>query len=143
MASVEITAPLSFLSDIPQYRTEKPFYALLRPPTDFNREMDTEDELKRLAGNSNLEFCYKDVPLENIRGREDDFCLERCGFEVVHHASPLADQLMTSAGAIQEYKNETEELLRKRFNAEHVFCFEARVSSTARIPHKRMPLCHC
>ncbi|EFX06319.1 hypothetical protein CMQ_6640 [Grosmannia clavigera kw1407] len=114
MASAKLTALLSFLSDIPRYRTEKPFYELRRPPAGFDYETATEAELESLAKKDNLEFSEQDVPIGNIRGREANFRLETCGFEIVHHASRLTDRLMMSAEAIQAYKNETEELLQKR-----------------------------
>jgi hypothetical protein len=123
----EIVAPLSFLEDLPRYETEKPYYALLRPPVDFDVANATSEQLEALPVTNNLDFCHKTVPLLNIRGRESDFKLEECGFEVKPHTSAFVDNVMTVVDAVSAYQRETESLLQERFNAEHTCCFEARV----------------
>ena len=126
---MEIQASLSFLADHPRYKTEKPFYALLRAPPGFDVESITDEDAEAFRRNNNLDFSYRDVPIQNIRGREDQFHVEQCGFEIMHHSSAMLDRLMKSSEAIEAYKRETEETLKQKFDAEYAFCFEARVSS--------------
>lgn len=128
MTATEIIAPLSFLADLPRYKKEKPFYALLRAPSNSNDRVTTHGDTKAADRNHNLEFDLNQVPLTNIRGLEDEYQLEQCGFEIMNQPTAFGEDLMTSSDAIKGYRIETETILKQRFGAMYVGCFECRVS---------------
>jgi hypothetical protein len=118
---------LTFLADLPLYETEKPFYALLRPAEDFDPN-DLDSNYEPPHPTNNLEYETKhNIPISNLRGIESKFYLEKHGFEVLPHTSRFANDLKTPS-SIDRYKKEVQEMLKQRFDADYVFCFEARVS---------------
>ncbi|TVY78522.1 Aspirochlorine biosynthesis protein N [Lachnellula suecica] len=116
---------LTYLADLPLYKDEKPFYALLRPTEAFLARPPGEDWVPEHPL-SNLEFeVHHNIPVHNLRGQEETFSAQKNGFEVLCHMSSLW-QVLNTPSAIEAYKREVDELLYTKFNAVHTFTFEAR-----------------
>ena len=112
-----VQASIEFLADIPLYEYEKPYLALLPPQEGFD---PNEERMDNLEWETHDQLCIAD-----IRGREDDFKLEECGFQVAHHASQVPH--FADVRDIIAYRKETEALLGSMLGACHVVCYESRV----------------
>lgn len=77
---------------------------------------------------SNIQLECREVIVEDIRGREEDFTLEKYSFEYVNlkHEFPLHDATLRS------YIVTTSFQLKSRFGAEKVICYDSLVGVTFR-----------
>ncbi|KAF2106250.1 hypothetical protein BDV96DRAFT_334977 [Lophiotrema nucula] len=108
----DVTASIEFLADSPRYKTERPY--IYHPGIKDGCSADDP----RLT---NISFASIDVFIPDVRSvpaREQG--LDVAGFEVVEHESNHLDFL--SAKCIEEYQEETENLLREHLQAEAVMC---------------------
>jgi len=117
-------ATLQFLTDIPLYQTEKP-YKLLNFPS-IPPELSTNCQYINRHG----------IRLNSVRGREDQFSVDQCGFQILKHRfrctptrSQFEDRLQRDH-LVQEYLSEVVYLVKKELCADRVFCFDWRVRRT-------------
>ena len=110
-----IQGAIDFLADIELYKFEKPFAALVSPGTQV-----TDDQLNNLQWET-----HNDIVIDDIRGREDQFTLENCGFQLLK--SPARNLSFAVVEDIENYKRETEVVLGNLLGASSVYCWEARV----------------
>jgi len=116
----DVTASVEFLAaDHPRYEREKPYWALLREGQSFGPGIPT----------NNMEFESHDVVIRDMRGREADFQLDDCGFQVVQHEPSTLK--LEDVESCENYQKETEEFLRRHFGAEEVACYGLRVLKIA------------
>ncbi|KAH9904258.1 hypothetical protein F4778DRAFT_770269 [Xylariomycetidae sp. FL2044] len=74
------------------------------------------------AKQTNVEFVNHDICVQDIRGRESEFSLERNGFEILKDESILQLEDFKSEDYIQKiYLPECKEVIRRRYSAEHLF----------------------
>ena len=113
----DIITNMTYLNDLPLYKREKPYLVLLPAKLDSDLEHVKTD---------NLEFeTRRGIRVTDIRGNEDDYRLLTTGFEIMNHASGLSDiQDLTD---IRTYKAETECLLKAKFAADKVVCWDVKV----------------
>ena len=108
---------MTYLSDLSLYKREKPYLVLLPAQVDSDLENVKTD---------NLEFeTRRGIHITDIRGHEEEHGLLISGFEVMHHTSALSD--FQDLADIQTYRTETESLLKAKFDAEKVVCWDVKV----------------
>ncbi|KAK5627027.1 hypothetical protein RRF57_002742 [Xylaria bambusicola] len=112
-----------FLQRAPCYEKEKPYLVLL-PDT-----VDVDPSIPR----HNLLFETHRVNLTDVRGHENEYRIDECGFQYLHHETSVRILLGLQGGGptladVREYKAETEKTLKSFFNAVHVVCYDFRVS---------------
>ena len=115
----DISATLSFLRALPLYHHEKPYNVFLSPEDDVPPESNltnVEDDLRA------------DVVLQDIRESDQDFSLQKHGFQVLCHKSMYSG--LDDPAIIEGYKKETEDLLKRELNAEHVICWGYKVRNS-------------
>ncbi|KAI0521432.1 hypothetical protein F5B22DRAFT_596809 [Xylaria bambusicola] len=108
-----------FLRRSDKWTTEKPFFMYSQPDRDEDPENVT-----------NLEFQTQLLDITDIRGQEDDFKLEECGFKVVHHPPALVD--FTTLEHIREYQKDVQSALATFFDAEHILVWDFKQRKTHR-----------
>lgn len=106
--------PLFYLADLPLYKHTKPVQ--LVPGFAENKE----------PHNVELEAGPKET-INDVRGREHEFTLERNGFQYLHYPTNVKD--FTSKDALEtDYLRECERLLRREVEGvDEVVFFDARV----------------
>lgn len=113
----EITATLEYLARLPLYVTEKPYLLLL------SKEHGLDPDEIRL---NNLEFESHDgILIRDMRTCKEDTKVDRSGFEFCQHTSSILK--FNYPGDIDDYKIETQNLLKARFDASKVVTYEARL----------------
>lgn len=115
-----------FLRNLPEYSKEKPYFVLLPP--------FLEAEVDHSIPRSNLEWERHKVALTDIRGRNDEYLLDRCGFQVLHHTTQISSLVKAeplTKKDVDAYKAETASLLKDVLDTVHVFCYDFRVTSIA------------
>jgi len=114
-------AKVQFLKWTDLYLTEKPFQMFLEIPS------EVEDQRK-----TNLVFEHKDVVIKNIRGREDNFQLDKHGFIVRKFSKGAelpAGQKLDVQTVESFYFPAIEELLRKEVDGvDRIFLLDWRAS---------------
>lgn len=115
----DIVTNMTFLKDSPLYKNEKPYLVLLPASEDFDLKSARRD---------NLEFeSHNGVRVTDIRGREKVFQLMTHGFEIMPNTSKLSN--FRTMEDVQAYKRETEEVLKAKFGAEKVVCWDFKASA--------------
>ncbi|KAH7416712.1 hypothetical protein BKA64DRAFT_273918 [Cadophora sp. MPI-SDFR-AT-0126] len=117
----DIQTSLEYLKDLPLYGLEKPYYCL--QPADDGLDPDE-------GGCHNLEFeIHTNIPIKDIRGYEDEYRLEDCGFEVLSYTSEVPNlesvDEIESPEVIAQYRADTERLLRAKLGACFVRCYDS------------------
>jgi hypothetical protein len=103
----------------------------LKPPADGRRPRRYVEEPPPGEPKSTIESEPHAVRIEDIRGREDQFTLDRNGFALLHAPTAVPD-LRDEAAVATLYKAEVEALLRERLGAARVVMFD----HTIRGPHR-------
>lgn len=116
---VRYTAEVSFLEKSPRYETEKPYLVLLPEGADVDPSIPLH----------NLKFEEKEVSVLDIRDCQSAYHLDECGFEYLPHTTDVTAILgdEPTVDHVNAYKAETEALLRQRFGAVKVVCYELRL----------------
>lgn len=112
-----ITTNVTYLNDIPLYKREKPYLVLLPAKVDSDLEHVKTDNLKFEV--------RRGIRITDIRGHEEEYQLLKNGFEIIQHSSELSD--IEDEVDIRKYKMETEDLLRDKFHADKVVCWDVKV----------------
>jgi len=113
----DITTSITFLKDLPLYKTEKPFFVFLS---------QTDSKLATGHRTQNLEYEVRDgILISDVRGRQDDFTATVAGFEIVKHET--AQTIIETPEHIAAYRTEIEKFLGLKFDAVEVICWEIRV----------------
>ena len=113
----DIITNMTHLKDLPLYKREKPYLVLL--------PAQEESDLENIR-TDNLEFETRDgIHITDIRGHEEEYRLLTNGFEVMRHTSALSS--FQELADIQTYKTETEGLLKAKFDADKVVCWNVKV----------------
>lgn len=107
---------IDFIADIDLYNHEKPFAALASPGT----VTVGEDQLQNLQWQT-----HGDIDIVDIRGIEEQFTLDECGFQIVKHPGQKVSYATTDE--LELYKQEIGQLLSSLLGAVKVHCYEARV----------------
>lgn len=104
--------------DYIQYNdTRKPFVAV--------RDV-AHQNTHTLAELSNVEWDSRNVLIEDMRDSAEGLSVEGNGFEAL--TRPSAVPQFSSLQDLRVYQIETESLLKARFKADHVICFDFKVS---------------
>jgi hypothetical protein len=74
---------------------------------------------------SNTELEWHHVPVQDIRGQEAKFTIERNSFEFVKHKHELSS---SDEASLRSYVEATSALLQDRFRADRVICYDSLVS---------------
>jgi hypothetical protein len=90
----------------------KPYWVSLPPREGFDPDKQRLD---------NLEFEYRMVHIQDIRGLSKYPQIDVNGFEVLNHTTKIAH--FTTVEDVNRYKSETEELLRISLGAVYVKCY--------------------
>ncbi|KAK0747137.1 hypothetical protein B0T18DRAFT_324784 [Schizothecium vesticola] len=116
---VRYTAEVSFLEKSPRYETEKPYLVLLPEGAAVDPSIPLH----------NLKFEEKEVSVLDIRDCQSAYHLDECGFEYLPHTTDVTAILgdEPTVDHVNAYKAETEALLRQRFGAVKVVCYELRL----------------
>lgn len=123
-----VQASLEYLQRLPLYEYEKPYWCFLAPHEGFDPDTQRVD---------NLEFeDYPGIDIEDLRELEKPALMEDCGFEVLKHESKFIQ--FDDADQLEQYRVETEELLKERLDAVYVKCYDHRLRKN--IPQQRMEL---
>ena len=123
----DVSSKLCFVADSPHYKGGKP---LVLTPGEHYDFLDAAAKSRRIV------FEEERVTLHDIRNL-GNVSLKTHGFEVLNHSStctPVIDDESAS-----EYQREIEEILKIRFRAEKVVCFDIRVcrySSVMKYQHE-------
>ena len=113
---------LCYLKYDPIFEHQKPFF--IRFPIDDYKNDGAEQ--------TNLEFDFYDVPIEDIRGQEDKFKFDIHGFELIEFRSKLQHDDFNQFHDKQEtYKAEVEEFLKKKLGFAFVEVYDLLVCSAA------------
>lgn len=110
----DLIASIDHLADIPLYEEEKPYVVLVA--TDRHGYHKTH----------NLVFeTHNGIKITDVRGRDDEFTLDKTGFVVMPHRINVTD-LETEDG-LRQYQQETATHLKQYFHAEYVHTWEVKV----------------
>ena len=110
----DIVTSVNYLKDLPLYKKEKPYLVLLPASGGFELKAGRTD---------NLEYESHDgIHITDMRGREKEFQLITHGFEIMPNTSSVLD--FRNRDDVQAYKQETEEILKAKFGAEKVVCWD-------------------
>jgi hypothetical protein len=118
------TTALKFLAKLPVYETEKPY-------TLYGFHDD-------VGPKTNCVYSSIDgIPIEDVRGRTEDFRIEECGFEF--HDRPSGYDLDAQVfedpqkqAQVLSYLSETCEVAQNLLGAAKVLCFDWRVSAKSK-----------
>jgi hypothetical protein len=112
-----VKASLQYLQKLPLYEVEKPYWCFLPPHEGFDPDTQRVD---------NLEFEeHEGITVYDIRELSPAAQIGDCGFEVLTHQSRF--DRFDKPDDVEQYKLETEELLKDRMNAVHVICYDSRL----------------
>lgn len=113
----DVSTTLEFLADLPLYSKEKPFHVI--PPASTAATYT----MKQLG---NIVLDNGKVTVHDIREQEEEFKLERNGFEIVDNCA--RNLSFNSTECLRRYGAEIDEFLRKETGADYVSCFSVKVS---------------
>jgi hypothetical protein len=123
-ASGDVSARFAFqfIRDSPLFLSEKP-YSVVR-----TKELPDDES-------TNIVYDECDVTdmLQDIRGREADFTLDKNSVCWLHHPSKI--DITTEEDTMIPYAKEVNSLLRKTFKSEDVICYDLRVSPSMAMRH--------
>lgn len=113
----DLISSMEFLSDIPLYDVEKPYYVMPSADADFDPEFAT----------TNLEFTrHQDILFRDVRGHEAEFSIEKNGFQILKHESK--NTILETVDQLNAYKFEIEQMLKELFKGVHAVCYESKES---------------
>lgn len=128
MPAVEST--LEYLQKLELYEEEKPYWEFQQPHDDF------DPNKQRL---NNLEFEERSgISILDIRESRADANIEDCGFQVLSHKSRISH--FEKASDFDEYKAETEWLLRRDMNAVYTKTYDWRLRKNVPFVRQQMDL---
>lgn len=108
---------IAFLSPMRLYEKEKPFFSNI---PFFEIEG---------ARQSNLRTLHQPITLEDIRGKEDNYTLDRNGFQIVKEAAfGTSRDFEDDTWVIEEYEPRVKETIKQATGAERVEIFDFTVS---------------
>ena len=114
-------ATLKFLSDLPLYDLEKPY------------ELCGFPEVPQ-SNRTNFQFTnHNNTKLEDVRGQEKQYSIDRHGFAFVSHASSLDlksqyfEHQTRNEAVVNKYLQECIELVKREMRANRVVCIDWRV----------------
>jgi hypothetical protein len=123
-----VQASLEYLQKLPLYEVEKPYWCFFQPHDGFDPDAQRVD---------NLEFeGYPGINIEDIRELDSPVKIDDCGFEVLQHQSRFSS--FDQKDDVEQYRLETEELLRERMDAVYVTCYDSRLRKN--VPFQRTEL---
>ena len=111
----DISASIEYLADLPIYKTEKPYGALLANGAEFFAKG------KRL---DNIFFEEHECIVTDVRDKPE-FTLERSGFEICEQVSNTLSDFQTTEEA-DIHRKEIAEFLKKKLDAVHVNTYDLR-----------------
>lgn len=114
---------LKFLAESPRFEYEKPY------------EMFGYPQIPAEQRSNCTYVTFKDIQLSDVRGSDNDFSLEECGFQFIKHESRcrLSSKHFEMPGddpspVVGDYLEETMDKVREHLKASKVVCFDWRVS---------------
>ncbi|KAI0191097.1 hypothetical protein F4808DRAFT_444098 [Astrocystis sublimbata] len=115
---------ISFLRNSSLYETEKPYLVLLPLSQDAN--------VDKSIPRSNLLYEDQNVDIEDVRGLEEHYRLEECGFQYMRHNTSITSLLGLKGDGptisdVEAYKSEVEVFLKEFLQATHVVCYDFRI----------------
>jgi hypothetical protein len=125
-----VESSLEYLRNLPLYEEEKPYWCFKQPEEGFDPNKQRLD---------NLEFeHYPGIHIQDIRECKADAHIDDCGFQVLSHKSRF--DRFDKASDFQEYKAETEWLLRRHMNAVYVKTYDWRLRKNVLFHRQEMDL---
>lgn len=124
----KIVAKIDFLADLSMYDTEKPYFYLP------GKDQDIDPEDPRL---NNLEFENHTVEVEDIR-EHPELALSTCGFTFI--TNKTLNLKFEAPSDVDDYKRETQDLLRSHFSAVKVLTYEVRLRKNQRFERRQFDL---
>lgn len=112
---------LAFLSDLPLYKTEKPYYFVENFP-----EVPP-------SSTSNCQYEKQSLSLIDLRGIEDKFTLEQNGWQYLNHKSPVSLDIDAYLGenycqeTVDRYLADCVEVVQALFKSSKLICFDWRI----------------
>lgn len=110
-----ITATIEYLADLPKYKTEKPYSALLSNGQEF---------FAKGARLDNIEFTYPECTIKDVRG-DVEFTIDKCGFQIHSQTSQNLSDFKTME-QIDVYRKEQADFLRTELGAVFVNTYDVR-----------------
>ena len=111
-----VVGTIEYLQQLPLYEEEKPYWCLLTPREGFDPDKHRLD---------NLEFEDRGgLTITDIRDMPESPGLDTFGFQVLSHES--SRKTFETKAHVDEYKRETEQLLKDHLGAVSVTCYELR-----------------
>ena len=101
---------MSFFEPLQEHDGEKPYYSSV-PFTDPE------------AKQTNYTSIDKQVRVQDVRGHEDKFKFDDCGFELAHHKTAFSDW-QNGASVKRDHYDEIEAFLKEKFHADRVIIFD-------------------
>ncbi|PVH73595.1 hypothetical protein DL98DRAFT_431000 [Cadophora sp. DSE1049] len=109
-----VYASLEYLQKLGLYDHEKPYWLYLAPRQDFDPNTEPIN---------NLEFeSHEGILIQDLRELHAKADINECGFQVISHQSKVLQ--FSCIADIQDYRSETEQLLREALGAVHVKCYD-------------------
>jgi hypothetical protein len=112
----EVCSEIYFLKENALFATEKPFA--------FRYDVGDQE-----VPQTNMEMQPHPCVLRNMRGAENQFSLEKQGFEVLQLGEIISYECFFDDQAVQPYFRKLEDLVKRRLNASQVQVFRHGVSS--------------
>jgi hypothetical protein len=117
----ELKTRIEFLSDLPLYDREKPFF--LHPSATVNVEAEK-------IVTTNVQWANEAVTVQSMRGKKG-ISLETNGFCYIEHQPCYLPRGRVSPEVALNYRKESEGLLRSLFHAEFTHCYDFKVSTVS------------
>lgn len=113
----DVQTTLEYLQRLPLYDEEKPYWCFLPPHEGFDPDKQRVD---------NLEWeNHSGITITDIRKNKGHYRLDDNGFQVMNHDSKFTK--FENLSDIDNYKLETENLLKETMNAVYVKCYDTRL----------------
>lgn len=126
----DVSATIEYLQRLDLYKSEKPYWCFLPPKEGFDPDKQRLD---------NLEWeDHSEITIHDIRESINDFKIDECGFQVIHHQSMIPE--LDTEPHINEYRKETEEMLRTSMQAEYVHCYDHRLRENIMFKRSQLDL---
>jgi hypothetical protein len=107
-----VTVSMNFLTRDELYQEERPYLLIYEPPEGFPK---TNIRLEK----------HRDLELEDIRGRENQFCVASDGFEILKIKTSLPRESFDDEQLVKDvYLREAADAVRTMFGAQKVQIFE-------------------
>ena len=125
-----VLSSLEYLQKLELYQQVKPYWEFKEPSANFDPNRQRLD---------NLEFEQRQgISILDIREHKPDAHIDECGFQVLSHKSRFTH--FEKASEFEEYKRETEWLLKRDMNAVYAKTYDLRLRKNISFHRETMDL---